>query len=86
MITCLYQPKINYKKRCQVSKLIKILEEIGKNHSINQYESVQEMIDKLRKDNELIDLINMKNDLVCGMFREDEDEDEDDDKEEKEAE
>ena len=85
MITCFYQPKINYKKRWQMSKLIITLEEIGKNHSINQYESVQEMIEKLRKDNELIDLINMKNDLVCGMFREDEDE-EDEGEEEKEAE
>jgi hypothetical protein len=61
---------------------IKILEEIGQNTSLNQFESIQEMLSNLSEYENIVSLLKKDNDLVCGQFQEDED----DEEEEKEKE
>ena len=61
---------------------IKILEEIGQNTSLNQFESIQEMLSNLSEYENIVSLLKKDNDLVCGQFQEDVD----DEEEEKEKE
>jgi hypothetical protein len=66
-----------------MSDIIKTLEIIGQNTSLNQYDSLNEMLIKLQQENKIEIVLKTNNDLVCGLFREDEDDNEDDDKEKK---
>lgn len=65
-----------------MQKTIQILEEIGQHTSLNQFESINEMISDLDKYEEVLSLLNLNNDLICGQFQEDDD----DEEEEKEKE
>ena len=61
---------------------IKLLEEIGQSTSLNQFDSIKEMLSDIEEYDELINLLNINNDLVCGVFQENEDEGEDEEKKE----
>jgi hypothetical protein len=62
---------------------IKILEEIGQSTSLNQFDSIKEMLNDLNEYEDVNTLLKKDNDLVCGQFQEDEDEEEDTDKDTK---
>ena len=58
---------------------VKLLEEIGQNSSLNQFDSIKEMLCEIEEYDELVNLLKFDNDLVCGVFQEDEDEDDKED-------
>ena len=62
---------------------IKLLEEIGQSTSLNQFDSIKEMLNNLDEYEEVVTLLKMDNNLICGQFQEDEDDEEETEKDTK---
>ena len=70
-------------------KLIEILETIGENTSLKEFDTLDELLTESEVEPKIINEINAKNsNLICGQFpeRDDPDKENDDDDEEKEKE